>query len=128
MRRKRLRSVLVPFRAFSFHLSRACLGKLLSFFLYETSRNERRFLGGCFVRAVLIDPPALTAVLTAIYGSDDYLCAGCGGDFCLPGAVEYQNLHTDLGTGATAVARLNIIAYDVCLMLACCYVRTVLLA
>ena len=49
--------------------------------------------------AVLIDPPPLLAVLTAIYGADDFLCCGCGGDFVLPGAVEYQNLHSDMGTG-----------------------------
>lgn len=38
--------------------------------------------------AVLVDPPPLLAVLSAIYGTEDFLCCGCGGDFTLPGAVE----------------------------------------
>ena len=38
--------------------------------------------------AVLVDPPPLLAVLSAIYGADNFLCCGCGGDFALPGAVE----------------------------------------
>ena len=42
--------------------------------------------------AVLIAPPPLEPVLRAILG-DGYYCGGCGGDFCLPGATEYQRLH-----------------------------------
>ena len=57
--------------------------------------------------AVLIDPEPLRAVLTAIYGTDDYLCAGCGGDFCLPGAVEYQGLHSDIGAGLDSKLELD---------------------
>jgi hypothetical protein len=48
--------------------------------------------------AVLIEPPALSAVLAAIYGTGDYLCCGAGGDFCFPGARDYQPLHSDMGT------------------------------
>ena len=47
--------------------------------------------------AVLIDPPPLTPVLAAIFGTEDYLCAtgASGGDFVLPGALGYQPLHSD---------------------------------
>lgn len=43
----------------------------------------------------LAEPPVLHAVLAAIYGSSDYRCNGFGGDFCLPGAVAFQPLHSD---------------------------------
>jgi hypothetical protein len=47
--------------------------------------------------AALIDPPPLTPVLEAIFGTLDYHCAtaASGGDFVLPGALGYQNLHSD---------------------------------
>ena len=47
--------------------------------------------------SVLIDPPPLTPVLAAIFGTKDYLCAtaASGGDFVLPGALGYQPLHSD---------------------------------
>ena len=35
--------------------------------------------------------------LTAIWGASDFTCDGYGGDFVLPGAVEYQRLHSDGG-------------------------------
>jgi hypothetical protein len=46
--------------------------------------------------AALIDPPALTPVLTELLGPG-YLCATgtSGGDFALPGALSYQALHSD---------------------------------
>ena len=34
-------------------------------------------------------------ILTSIWGSPAFTCSGIGGDFVLPGAVEYQNLHRD---------------------------------
>ncbi len=46
---------------------------------------------------MLIDLPTVTPILTSIFGSPDYLLRGGGGDFCLPGAVEYQPLHADMG-------------------------------
>ena len=45
----------------------------------------------------LIDMPTVTPILTAIFGSADYISRGGGGDFCLPGAVDYQALHADMG-------------------------------
>lgn len=46
---------------------------------------------------MLVDLPAVTPILTAIFGSADYLVRAGSGDFCLPGAVEYQPLHSDMG-------------------------------
>jgi hypothetical protein len=51
--------------------------------------------------ATLIDLPTVTPILTAIFGSADYICRGGGGDFCLPGAVDYQALHSDMGDRRT---------------------------
>jgi hypothetical protein len=47
--------------------------------------------------AVLIDPPNTLAVLQAIFGSANFYAASstAGGDFVLPGCVEYQHLHSD---------------------------------
>ena len=46
--------------------------------------------------AMLIDLPKLTPILVSIFGSDNYISRGGGGDFCLPGATEYQALHSDM--------------------------------
>jgi len=43
----------------------------------------------------LIDLPTTTPILTAIFGSPDYIAYGSGGDLALPGAIEYQGLHSD---------------------------------
>jgi ectoine hydroxylase-related dioxygenase (phytanoyl-CoA dioxygenase family) len=43
----------------------------------------------------LIDLATTTPILTAIFGADDYIVYGCGGDLALPGAIEYQGLHSD---------------------------------
>ena len=43
----------------------------------------------------LIDTPVTTPILTAIFGSADYIAYGAGGDLALPGAIEYQGLHSD---------------------------------
>jgi len=45
---------------------------------------------------MLLDLPTLTPLVTAIFGSSEYRCFGAGGDFCLPGAVDYQPLHSDM--------------------------------
>lgn len=47
--------------------------------------------------AMLVDLPTVTPILCAIFGADDYQLRGGGGDFCLPGATEYQRLHADMG-------------------------------
>lgn len=43
----------------------------------------------------LIDLPATTPILTEIFGSDEYVVGGAGGDIAMPGAIEYQGLHSD---------------------------------
>ena len=47
--------------------------------------------------AMLIDLPTVTPILTSIFDSTDYISRGGGGDFCLPGAIDYQPLHSDMG-------------------------------
>ena len=43
----------------------------------------------------LIDLPTTTPILTEIFGSPDYIVGGAGGDIAMPGAIEYQGLHSD---------------------------------
>ncbi|WP_293902617.1 phytanoyl-CoA dioxygenase family protein [Phenylobacterium sp.] len=45
---------------------------------------------------MLLDIPVVTEAVTAIFGSPDYVLRAASGDFCLPGAVEYQPLHSDV--------------------------------
>ncbi len=47
--------------------------------------------------AMLVDLPTLTPILTEIFGAPSYICRGGAGDMCLPGATEYQRLHSDMG-------------------------------
>ena len=47
--------------------------------------------------AMLIDLQTVTPILVSIFGSKNYISRGGGGDFCLPGAIEYQALHSDMG-------------------------------
>lgn len=43
----------------------------------------------------LLDLPTTTPILTAIFGSPNYVVYGSGGDLAFPGAIEYQGLHSD---------------------------------
>jgi ectoine hydroxylase-related dioxygenase (phytanoyl-CoA dioxygenase family) len=45
---------------------------------------------------MLLEIPVVSEVVTAIFGSPDYALRAASGDFCLPGAVEYQPLHSDI--------------------------------
>ncbi len=45
---------------------------------------------------MLVDLPTVTPILTAIFGSADYSVRAASGDFSLPGAVDYQPLHSDM--------------------------------
>ncbi|MDX2378131.1 MAG: phytanoyl-CoA dioxygenase family protein [Acidimicrobiia bacterium] len=45
--------------------------------------------------ANVIDLETTTPILTAIFGSENYVVGGGGGDVALPGAIEYQGLHSD---------------------------------
>jgi hypothetical protein len=51
--------------------------------------------------AMLIDLETVTPILSSIFGSEDYITRGGGGDFCLPGAIHYQPLHSDMGDRQT---------------------------
>lgn len=44
----------------------------------------------------LVDLATITPIVTAIFGSDDYILRSASGDVCLPGAVDYQPLHSDM--------------------------------
>ena len=46
---------------------------------------------------MLLDIPVVNEVVSAIFGSPDYVLRAASGDFCLPGATEYQPLHSDVG-------------------------------
>lgn len=43
----------------------------------------------------VIDMDTTTPILSAIFGSPNYIVGGGGGDLALPGAIEYQGLHAD---------------------------------
>lgn len=45
---------------------------------------------------MLLDIPAVTDIVSGIFQSQDYVLRAASGDFCLPGAVEYQPLHSDV--------------------------------
>ncbi len=51
---------------------------------------------------MLLDIPAVTEIVTAIFESPDYVLRAASGDFCLPGAVEYQPLHSDVNDWRSA--------------------------
>ena len=46
---------------------------------------------------MLLDIPAVLNLLTVLFGSSGYSLRAASGDFCLPGAVDYQRLHSDVG-------------------------------
>ena len=46
---------------------------------------------------MLLDIPVVDEVVSAIFGSPDYVLRAASGDFCLPGAAGYQPLHSDVG-------------------------------
>ena len=45
---------------------------------------------------MLLDIPLVTQVVTALFESPGYVLRAASGDFCLPGAVNYQPLHSDV--------------------------------
>lgn len=74
-------------------------------YVQETGRLPHRYCyGTCSASrqmmhepawANLIDMPTTTPILCEIFGSSNYGVWGGGGDLSLPGAIEYQHLHTD---------------------------------
>ena len=45
---------------------------------------------------MLLDIPLVSQIVTEIFESPDYVLRSASGDFCLPGAIEYQMLHSDV--------------------------------
>ncbi len=61
---------------------------------YGTASASRHLLHD-LVWASMIDLPTTTPILARIFGGPEYKVLGAGGDLCLPGAIEYQALHSD---------------------------------
>lgn len=51
---------------------------------------------------MLLELPIVEQIVSAIFESPDYMLRSGSGDFCLPGAVPYQPLHTDMGDWRSA--------------------------
>jgi hypothetical protein len=74
-------------------------------YLTETARLPHRYSYGTASAsrqllhdpawAAMIDLATTTPILRSLFGGDDYWVIGAGGDLCLPGAIEYQVLHSD---------------------------------
>ena len=45
---------------------------------------------------MLLEQTLVQDVVAAIFGSQDFMLRAASGDFCLPGAVDYQRLHSDV--------------------------------
>ena len=69
-------------------------GRLPHRYSYGTCSASRQMLHHT-AWASMIDLPTTTPIVTEIFGSSDYRVWGSGGDLCLPGAIEYQHLHSD---------------------------------
>jgi hypothetical protein len=69
-------------------------GRLPHRYSYGTSSASRQLLHEP-EWASMVDLPTTTPLLSAFFGGDDYWVVGAGGDLCLPGAIEYQTLHSD---------------------------------
>ncbi|MCY3620697.1 MAG: phytanoyl-CoA dioxygenase family protein [Gammaproteobacteria bacterium] len=84
-------------------------GRLPHRYCYGTTSGSRQMMHDPAWTS-MIDLPTTTPILTEIFATDDYLVWGGGGDLSLPGAIEYQHLHTDgvdtQPTGGDAEGRL----------------------
>jgi len=45
---------------------------------------------------MLLELKPVTSLVSALFGSDDYILRAASGDFCLPGTIDYQRLHSDV--------------------------------
>ena len=69
-------------------------GRLAHRYCYGTCSASRQMMHDA-AWTDLIDIPTTTSILMEIFGTDNYLVWGGGGDLSIPGAIEYQHLHTD---------------------------------
>jgi ectoine hydroxylase-related dioxygenase (phytanoyl-CoA dioxygenase family) len=53
---------------------------------------------------MLVDLPTVTPIVSAIFGSPDYIVRAASGDFCIPGATNYQPLHSDMRDRIDAIS------------------------
>ena len=53
---------------------------------------------------MMLGIPVVDELVSAIFESPDYVLRAASGDFCLPGAVEYQPLHSDVRDWTDKVA------------------------
>nr|WP_197501491.1 phytanoyl-CoA dioxygenase family protein [Hyphomonas sp. Mor2] len=51
---------------------------------------------------MMLNVKTVTDIVSAIFRSDNYILRAASGDFCLPGATEYQPLHSDVRDWADA--------------------------
>ena len=91
-------------------LARGCDEAMREIIALDTDRRGNRgshrysFGGSSLTRSqlhrpewqMLLDVPAVTKIVSAIFGSADYILRAASGDFCLPGAEDYQRLHSDV--------------------------------
>ena len=70
-------------------------GRLPHRYSYGTASASRQLLHEP-EWAAIVDLPTTTPILAALFGGEDYWVIGAGGDLCLPGAIEYQTLHSDI--------------------------------
>ncbi len=45
---------------------------------------------------MMLETPFVHDIVARIFGSSDFILRAASGDFCLPGAVDYQRLHSDV--------------------------------
>ena len=69
-------------------------GRLPHRYSYGTCSASRQMLHDSAWTS-MIDLPTTAPILAEIFGSSGYRVWGSGGDLCLPGAIEYQHLHSD---------------------------------
>lgn len=91
-------------------LSRGCLEVIEEIVALDENRSGNRgsqrysFGGSSLTRSqlhrpewqMLLQNPVVDQLVTAIFGSDDYVLRAASGDFCLPGTLDYQRLHSDV--------------------------------
>lgn len=73
---------------------------------HKGNRGAKRYsFGGCSLTRsqlhrpawqMLLELPALSTIISALFGSANYSLRAASGDFCLAGATEYQRLHSDV--------------------------------
>ena len=91
-------------------LAKGCIEVMREIVALDTDRKGNRgshrysFGGSSLTRSqlhrpewqMLLDVPAVTQIVSAIFGSGNYTLRAASGDFCLPGAEDYQRLHSDV--------------------------------